>query len=121
MGDRTMTMQSLEQIDQKTFFAEFGLPPDGFLIQTVEIARWGHDYRFGLKLPSDEAIRCYLVFEDVRKVYWESIDEETDERDTLLDVIGFEPGEPNHQKQALIHTDIFEIHLTYGSMKLAAA
>lgn len=116
-----MTMQSIEQTDQKTFFAEFGLPPDGFLIETVEITRWGHDYRFGLKLHNDEAVRCYLVVEDVRSAHWASFDEETDERDTLVDVIGFEMGEPNHQKQALIHTDIFELLLTYGSMKLVAA
>lgn len=120
MTKREPTMND-EAAGQKTFFAEFGLPPDGFLLQTVEITRWGHDYRFGLKLLNDEAVRCYLIFEDVREVHWESISPETDERDTLLDVMGFEMGEPNHQKRALIYTDVFELLLTYGSMKLVAA
>jgi hypothetical protein len=52
-----MTTRSIESLDHAAIFAEFGLPPDGFLIAEVQINQWGRRYRFGLMLPGDARAR----------------------------------------------------------------
>lgn len=120
MGSYHMTVQEFERLDQNQLLASVDLPPDGFLIGDVHISLWGHRYSFDLLVGESTTVRAKLMFEDVQQIHWESLGGEADERDTTVQVIGIELGEPDHQKPAIIHTNLFEIHLTYGSMKLVA-
>jgi hypothetical protein len=110
MSDRT-----LETLD---LLAAHGLPPDGFLIAGVQIDQWGRSYRLPLLVDDALSVRAMLVFEDVRRAHWEAVgDDDLRGRDTVQ-VIGFDPGEPDGHRPAIITTDLFELHLTYQQRRL---
>jgi hypothetical protein len=38
--------------------------------------------------------------------------------EAVVDVIGFDPGEPDGRRPAIITTDLFELYLTYQQWRL---
>jgi hypothetical protein len=110
MSDRT-----LETLD---LLAAHGLPPDGFLIADVQIDQWGRRYRLSLLVDDVLDVRAFLVFEQVQHAHWEVVgDDDLRGRDSVQ-VIGFDPGEPDGRRPAIITTDLFELYLTYQQWRL---
>lgn len=88
------------------------------LVTNLKVSRWGNEVLLELVYdPIEERIPYSLVFYDCQKIQWEVLHGE-DSRDIEADLIGIHLGEEGHRKAAVIHTDIFEVSLLYGRMKI---
>ncbi|MBD2184233.1 hypothetical protein [Aerosakkonema funiforme] len=88
------------------------------LVTNVNISHWGTEVLVEcLYDPTGDRLPYSLVFKDCRAIKWNVHDEEEVEAE-LADLIGIHLGEAAHLKPALIHTDIFEISIVYGSFSM---
>ena len=88
------------------------------LITNVNVSLWGNEILFEcIYDPTGDRLPYSIVFHDCRDICWEVFHPE-DVKDTEADLIGFHLGEDAHRKAALIHTDIFEILILYGSFSI---
>ena len=88
------------------------------LVTNVKISHWGAELLVEcLYDPTGDRLPYSLVFKDCREIRWDVHDEEEVESE-LADLIGIHLGEEAHLKPALIHTDIFEISIVYGSFSM---
>ncbi|MFB2894316.1 hypothetical protein ACE1CI_15505 [Aerosakkonemataceae cyanobacterium BLCC-F50] len=88
------------------------------LVTNVKISRWCTEVLVKcLYDPTGDRLPYSLVFNDCREIRWDVHDEEEAEEE-LADLIGIHLGENAHRKPALIHTDIFEISIVYGSFNM---
>ncbi|UNU23803.1 hypothetical protein [Microcoleus vaginatus] len=88
------------------------------LVTNIKVSLWGNEVLLEcLYDPTGERLPYSLVFQDCREIRWEVHDEEEIE-EPEADLIGIHLGEDAHRTAALIHTDIFEISLLYGSFSI---
>ncbi|MEG4074158.1 hypothetical protein QUA30_15820 [Microcoleus sp. Pol14C2] len=88
------------------------------LVKNVNVSLWGNEVLLEcIYDPTGDQLPYSLVFQDCREIMWEVHDEE-EVKEPLADLIGFHLGEDAHRKAALIHTDIFEISILYGSFSI---
>ncbi|MCL1475990.1 hypothetical protein [Argonema antarcticum] len=88
------------------------------LVTNVKVCWWGNEVLVEcLYDPTGSSLPYSLVFKDCRKIRWDVHDEE-EVHQPLADLIGIHLGEEAHRKPALIHTDIFEISILYGSFSI---
>jgi len=64
--------------------------------------------------------RGWLIFEGVTRATWDWLGEVNPNGavEAVVDVIGFDPGEPDGRRPAIITTDLFELYLTYQQWRL---
>jgi hypothetical protein len=88
------------------------------LVTNVNVSLWGNEVVLEcIYDPTGDRDPYSLVFQDCRFITWEVHDEE-EIKDPEADLIGIHLGEDAHRKAALIHTDIFEISILYGSFSV---
>jgi hypothetical protein len=88
------------------------------LVQNVNVSLWGNEVLLEcIYDPTGDRLPYSLVFQDCREIMWEVHDEE-EVKEPEADLIGIHLGEDAHRKAALIHTDIFEISILYGSFSI---
>lgn len=91
------------------------------LIKNVKVSGWGTEVSFEcIYDPTGERSPYVLVFEECREIKWNVHDPEEAE-EAEADLFGIHLGKDAHRKPALIHTDIFEISLLYGNLRLQKA
>ena len=91
------------------------------LVTNVNVSLWGNEVVLEcIYDPTGDRSPYSLVFQDCRLITWEVHDEE-EIQEPEADLIGFHLGEDAHRKAALIHTDIFEISILYGSFSVHKA
>jgi len=91
------------------------------LVANVNVSLWGNQIVFEcIYDPTGDRSPYTIVFHDCRDISWEVFHPE-DVKDPEADLIGFHLGEDAHRKAALIHTDIFEISILYGSFSVHKA
>lgn len=91
-----------------------------WLITRVEVNKWGRELIFEAFMPPQPETVFRLVFTNCTRLYWEAMsDEEPHPNDTFTaDVIGMDMGEPQHRRQAVITTTLFEVGLTYDELRI---
>ena len=88
------------------------------LVTNVNVSLWGNEISFEcIYDPMGDRSPYTIVFRDCRDISWEVFHPE-DVEDPEADLIGIHLGEDAHRKAALIHTDIFEISILYGSFSV---
>ena len=88
------------------------------LVTNVNVSLWGNEISFEcIYDPTGDRSPYTIVFHDCRDIRWEVFHPE-DVEDLEADLIGIHLGEDAHRKAALIHTDIFEISILYGSFSV---
>lgn len=88
------------------------------LVTNVNVSLWGNEVVLEcIYDPTGDRTPYSLVFQDCRFITWEVHDEE-EVKEPEADLIGIHLGEDAHRKAALIHTDIFEISILYGSFSV---
>jgi len=88
------------------------------LVKNVNVSLWGNQIKFDFIYdPTGKRLPYSIVFQDCRDISWEVFHPE-DVKDPEADLIGIHLGENAHRKAALIHTDIFEISILYGSFSI---
>ena len=91
------------------------------LITNINVSLWGNQIVFEcIYDPTGHRSPYSIVFQDCRDISWEVFHPE-DVKDPEADLIGFHLGEDAHRTAALIHTDIFEISILYGSFSIQKA
>jgi hypothetical protein len=88
------------------------------LVTNVNVSLWGNEISFEcIYDPAGDRSPYTILFHDCRNIRWEVFHPE-DVEDLEADLIGIHLGENSHRKAALIHTDIFEISILYGSFSV---
>ncbi len=88
------------------------------LVTNIKVSLWGNELLLEcIYDPTGDRSPYSLVFQDCREIRWEVHDEE-EIKEPEADLIGFHLGEDAHRTAALIHTDIFEISILYGSFSI---
>lgn len=88
------------------------------LVQNVNVSLWGNEVLLEcIYHPTGDRLPYSLVFHDCREIMWEVHDEE-EVKEPEADLIGIHLGEDAPRTAALIHTDIFEISILYGSFSI---
>ncbi|HIK13137.1 MAG TPA: hypothetical protein IGS52_23255 [Oscillatoriaceae cyanobacterium M33_DOE_052] len=99
-------------------YKKLGLGGLTSLVTNIKVSRWGNEVLLELVYdPTEKRIPYSLVFQNCQKIQWEVLHGE-DATDIEADLIGIHLGEEGDRKAAVIHTDIFEISLLYGKMKI---
>ena len=62
-----------------------------------------------------------LIFKAFCIVSWQTFDDEYDPGTVNVDVIGFDLLEQHQRKSAVLHTDVFEIIVSYGELEIEKA
>ena len=88
------------------------------LVTNVDVCLWGNEIIFEcIYDPTGDRLPYTIIFHDCRDISWEVFHPE-DVQEPEADLIGIHLGEDAHRKAALIHTDIFEISILYGSFSI---
>lgn len=88
------------------------------LVTNVKVSMWGAEVLVEcLYDPTGDRLPYSLIFKDCRDIGWNVHDEE-EVGEPLADLIGIHFGEDAHRKPAVIHTDIFEVSILYGSFRV---
>lgn len=87
-------------------------------VTNVKVSLWGAEVLLECVYdPTGNRLPYQLTFQECREIRWDVHDSEA-AQDLEADLIGISLGEDAHRKPAVIHTDIFEISLLYGSFSL---
>ena len=87
------------------------------LITNVTVSNWGNTVLIQCLYNGLEKVPYALEFKDCRDIRWTVHDEE-EVGEAEADIFGITLGEGGHRKPAVIHTDIFEISILYGSFRI---
>ena len=88
------------------------------LVTSVKVSLWGNEVSLECVYdPTGDRLSYVLIFQDCCDIRWTVHDAE-EVHEPEADLIGISLGKNAHQKPAVIHTDIFEISMLYGSFKL---
>jgi hypothetical protein len=103
--------------DHKKIWDALGVEPGGFFVTGVDIQRWGNRVVIAcVYTPWETPDKTFqLVFTDCTAIRWETYGDEIDLIEPDADVIGVHLEE---NKPAVIHTLVFEVTITYGSMTI---
>jgi hypothetical protein len=85
------------------------------LVTNIQVSSWGAELLLECVYdPRGERLPYQLIFKDCQYIRWDVQDSEL-VNDLEADLIGIHLGEGSHRQPAVIHTDIFEISILYGS------
>ena len=87
------------------------------LITNVKVSSWGNEVSIECVYNPEERLPYLLTFKDCRDIRWTVHDEE-EVGELEAEFFGIALGKPEHQKPAVITTDIFEISILYGSFSI---
>jgi hypothetical protein len=91
------------------------------LVTGVRVSAWGSVLTVEcVYAPGDRNLPYQLIFEDCQAIQWDVLEAQS-VGDVEADLIGISLGKEEHQAPAIIHTDIFEVSVTYGSFRLERA
>lgn len=100
-------------------FESLRLDQGAWLITDFIFSRWGTELTIhGQYHPLKPETRLHFTFKNCQHIEWESLNDEIDEMDTTVDVIGMELGQDHQRKPAVITTRFFEIVISYGELTL---
>lgn len=90
------------------------LSQGAWLITAVKLNKWGRELVFEAFMPPQPETAFRLIFTNCTHLYWEALsDKEPHPSEAFIaDVIGMDMGEPQHRRQAVITTTLFEVGLT---------
>ncbi|OJJ26863.1 hypothetical protein BI308_04000 [Roseofilum reptotaenium AO1-A] len=97
--------------------SEFGLDESGSLITNIVVDAWGCEICFECKYLLDKRLRYKIHFLNCEKIDW-FINSPERKNQIDADIIFFDFGRKNHEKEASIHTDIFTADILYGDLKI---
>lgn len=103
--------------DWKDDYNLLGLGGLTSLITNVIVSKWGNEILIECVYNPIERVPYVMIFQDCRDIRWTVHDEE-EVGEAEADIFGISLGEGSHRKPAVIHTDIFEISIFYGSFSL---
>lgn len=84
------------------------------VVRSVLIARWGTQVRVEcIYDPLEEQKEYQLLFNDCSRVVMDVLPG-TDYGEEVADLLGIVLGEPGGSRPAILTTDLFEMHITYG-------
>lgn len=84
----------------------------------VETKLWGNELLFScLYEPSGSRQPYQLVFSNVHDIRW-CVHDTNQLEVSVADFTGFIIGEENHQKPAIVTTDVFEISVLYETLSI---
>lgn len=103
--------------DHQKIWDALGVEPGGYCVTGVDIQRWGNRVVIHCAYtPWETPDKLFqLIFTDCTAIYWETYGDEFDLVKPDASVIGFHLED---NKPAVIHTHIFEVTITYGSMTI---
>lgn len=87
------------------------------LITNIDVCLWGNKVKIECAYNPLNRSHYVMIFKDCREIKWDIYHPE-DAREDEADLIGISLGEDEHRKPAVIHTDIFEISILYGSFSV---
>jgi hypothetical protein len=99
--------------DWKDDYNLLGLGGLTSLITNVKVSLWGNEVSIECVYNPEERLPYVLAFKDCRDIRWTVHDDE-EVGELEAEFFGISLGEPQHQKPAVITTDIFEISILYG-------
>ena len=102
-------------------YTSLGLGELTSLVTDIQIKQWGTElWLHCVYDPLGERVPYALIFQDCRQLQWE-IHDAAASSDLEADLIGMALGQNNYRQVAIIHTDIFELSLLYGTVSLRKA
>lgn len=87
------------------------------LITNVTLSNWGNTVLIQCLYNGLEKVPYALEFKDCRDIRW-TVHDDDEVGEAEADIFGITLGEGGHRKPAVIHTDIFEISILYGSFRM---
>lgn len=103
--------------DWKDDYNLLGLGGFTSLITNVKVSSWGNEVSIECVYNPEERLPYVLAFKDCRDIGWTVHDEE-EVGELEAEFFGISLGKPEHQKPAVITTDIFEVSILYGSFSI---
>jgi hypothetical protein len=102
-----------------TWYNLLSVAQSGLFVTEIESCLWGTEQIVHfIYSPHVENKPFRINFKDCTKFHWEYYGEEEDARDEIADVIGFDFHLDQDVKTAIVHTDLFEIIIHYGSLEV---
>lgn len=96
-----------------------GAAESGLFITHIESRLWGTEQIIHfIYNPSVEDKPFRIIFKDCTRSHWEYYGEADDERDETADVIGFDFHRDQNGQAVILHTDLFEVIIHYGSLEV---
>ncbi len=105
-------------MDGDEIYRMLKVPPAGVLIADVKITRWGQQVVLDCLYDPVEQHPFQLIFTRCQDIGWQVVDDRADERDVTADVIDLRLGENDYRQPAALVTDIFELSILYGALKV---
>ncbi len=93
--------------------------PEDFLsvVIGVRTSQWESDLQIECIVDAVDRQPWILHFKNCREVHW-YIHESESLQDREADLISFKFGKDNHQEQAMLGTDIFDVSVLYESFEM---
>ena len=95
----------------------FGLGDFVSLITGMSFSLWGNIFTFECVYDPIDRKPYKMTFLDCRDINWH-IHSPEDAEDDEADVIDIQLVKQNNKKTTIIYTDIFELSMTYGSIRI---
>lgn len=105
-----MTTQTESMID------ELHLQQGAWLINRVDFNFAARTLEISATWDEDQAFQ--LIFRNFHLISWQTFDDGYDARVMNADVIGMDFGERERRKSTVIHTDMFEIIVSYSELEI---
>lgn len=87
-------------------------------VTSISDSYWGHTLTIE-GFQDSELIRYAVTYTNCKLIRWESVEDKPEELSSpVADVIGWEMGEGNHKKPAIITTDFFEMSVWYEKYEI---
>jgi hypothetical protein len=104
--------------DRYQIFRLLGAEPRGLLLTGLTVDWWQSTVTVGGLYDPDRSLPFWLTFTQVRSVACTMLDEDQFQPDMSADVIFWLIGEGNYEAKAFIHTDLFDIEISYGAVEV---
>lgn len=87
------------------------------LITGARVSLWGNEFLLECMYDPIDRLPYRLAFQDCHEIKW-YVHSPKDVQDSEADLIDIQLGEDNYRKHAVIYTDIFELLILYGSLRV---
>ena len=95
------------------------IPAGGLFVAEIVPQLWGKEWNIGfIYNPHIDKKPFHIRFKDCTVGHWEFYGESGDERAEIADVIGFDFHSDQHGKSVVLHTDLFEVIIYYGTLEV---
>jgi hypothetical protein len=115
MGSHEMTTKT----ENLTWYDLLGVAESGLFVTKVESRFWGPEQIVHFIYSPDVEDKSFrIIFKHCPKLHWEYYGEEDEEQDEIADVIGFDFHSDQYDKSVVLHTDLFEVIIHYGTLEV---